>query len=83
MDRIRLNLRIEGEIRYRSIANGLQDFQSVTNPFTFGSVKSPRIESDQSVLQINGFFVHPYYEEISALCFYPQKIKLMTFWQKD
>ena len=47
MDWIGLNLLFEGEIRHQSVANGLQDFQSVTSPFTFESVKNPRIGSDQ------------------------------------
>ena len=46
-DRIGLNSRIEGEIRHRSVANGLQNFQSFTNPFTFGSDKNLRIGLDQ------------------------------------
>ena len=37
---IGLNPRLEGKIRHRFIANGLQDFQFVTNPFTFSSVKN-------------------------------------------
>ena len=54
-DWIRLNPQIDGEIRHRSIINGLQKLQSITNPFTFGSVKNLRI---RSILRIDEFFVH-------------------------
>ena len=46
MDRMRLNMRIKGEIRHRSVANRLQNFQSAANPFAFESDKNPRIGSD-------------------------------------
>ena len=45
IDQIGLNLWIEGE----SIASGLQDFQSLTNPFTFDSVKNPQLGSDRRI----------------------------------
>ena len=46
-DRIGLNLRIKGEIRHRSVANGLQNFQSITNLLAFGPDQNPRIGSDR------------------------------------
>ena len=46
-DRIRLNPRIKDEIRHRSVANGLHNFQSVTNLLAFGSDQNPRIGSDR------------------------------------
>lgn len=45
--RIGLSPWIEGEIRHQSVTNRLQGFQSVTNLFTFGSVKNSRIKSDR------------------------------------
>ena len=46
-DRIGLNPRIKGEIRHRSVANGLHNFLSVTNPLAFGLDQNPRIGSDR------------------------------------
>ena len=71
MDQIELNPRIEGEIRHQSIANGLQDFQFVTDPllmdykiFNLSPIRLPSVQlkirrSDRLILQINRFFVYP------------------------
>ena len=61
-DWIGLNSRIKGEIRHRSVANGLHNFRSVTNPLAFGLDQNPWIGSDQ----IDGLadFLYPLHASI-------------------
>ena len=51
-DLIGLNPRIEDEIRHQSVANGLQNFQSVTNPLPSIRLKIRRSDQTGSVLRI-------------------------------